>query len=147
MYGTLKRGFSNHPLLQDLICSGDAGFLRTYRTKLNYPFVCGPYHVLFLINCPGSSQPVLGEVYTMSNPTLAFVDELEGTTRGHYQRLPIQLHPYPFADPAHLLYPVVQSHRFWGLYQLAAADGLYSKLGPGPVADGSSLLRYLGRKW
>ncbi|PON49504.1 Gamma-glutamylcyclotransferase, AIG2-like [Trema orientale] len=94
-YGTLKRGFSNHPLLQDLIRSGDAVFLGTYRTKLNYPLVCGPYRVPFLINLPGSGQPVLGEVYAVSAPALARLDELEGTTRGHYQRLPIQLHPYP----------------------------------------------------
>ncbi|PON77572.1 Gamma-glutamylcyclotransferase, AIG2-like [Parasponia andersonii] len=100
-YGTLKRGFSNHPLLQDLIRSGDAVFLGTYRTKLNYPLVCGPYRVPFLINLPGSGQPVLGEVYAVSAPALARLDELEGTTRGHYQRLPIQLHPYPLDAHAH----------------------------------------------
>lgn len=92
-YGTLKRNFSNHPLLQDLILTGDASFIGTYRTLLNYPLVCGPYRVPFLLNIPGSGQPVYGELYSVSEHGLSRMDELEGTTRAHYERLPIKVVP------------------------------------------------------
>ncbi|KAI4332350.1 hypothetical protein L6164_017267 [Bauhinia variegata] len=90
-YGTLKRGFSNHTLLQDLVRTGDAAFVGTYRTAQSYPLVCGPYRVPFLLNIPGSGHPVEGEMYAVSSRGLARVDELEGTTRGHYVRLPVKL--------------------------------------------------------
>ena len=90
-YGTLKRGFSNHVLLQDLMRTGDAEFKGTYRTVEKYPLVCGPYRVPFLLNMPGSGHRVTGELYAVSARGLARVDELEGTSRGHYERLPIQL--------------------------------------------------------
>ncbi|XVE90398.1 hypothetical protein DITRI_Ditri20bG0074500 [Diplodiscus trichospermus] len=90
-YGTLKRGFSNHVLLQDLMRTGDAVFKGTYQTVEKYPLVCGPYRVPFLLNMPGSGQRVTGELYAVSAAGLARVDELEGTSHGHYERLPIQL--------------------------------------------------------
>lgn len=92
-YGTLKRNFSNHPLLQDLMRTGDATFIGTYRTFQNYPLVCGPYRVPFLINLPGSGQSVHGELYSVSSRGLARMDELEGTSRAHYERLPINVVP------------------------------------------------------
>ncbi|XP_022744135.1 putative gamma-glutamylcyclotransferase At3g02910 [Durio zibethinus] len=92
-YGTLKRGFSNHVLLQDLMRTGDAVFKGTYQTVEKYPLVCGPYRVPFLLNMPGSGHRVTGELYAVSARGLARVDELEGTSRGHYERLPIQLMP------------------------------------------------------
>ncbi|XP_019200401.1 PREDICTED: putative gamma-glutamylcyclotransferase At3g02910 [Ipomoea nil] len=90
-YGTLKRGFSNHGLLRDLIDSGDAAYLGDYQTAEKLPLVCGPYRVPFLLNLPGSGDRVWGELYAVSARTLARMDELEGTTRGHYERLPITL--------------------------------------------------------
>ncbi|KAL5834664.1 hypothetical protein ACOSQ4_014161 [Xanthoceras sorbifolium] len=92
-YGTLKRGFSNHTLLEDLTRTGDAIFEGTYTTINKYPLVCGPYKVPFLLNIPGSGHPVSGELYALSSYGLSRVDDLEGTTRGHYQRLPVQLTP------------------------------------------------------
>lgn len=92
-YGTLKRGFSNHELLQDLMRTGDAVFKGTYTTVEKYPLVCGPYRVPFLLNMPGSGHRVSGEMYAVSAWGLARVDELEGTSRGHYERLPVQLIP------------------------------------------------------
>ncbi|KAM6586457.1 hypothetical protein CsatA_009062 [Cannabis sativa] len=97
-YGTLKQGFSNHVLLQDLITTGDALFIGNYKTHLNYPLVCGPYRVPFLINLPGSGQKVIGELYAVSSSGLSRLDELEGITRSHYQRLPIQLSPLDHQD-------------------------------------------------
>ncbi|XP_058721736.1 putative gamma-glutamylcyclotransferase At3g02910 isoform X2 [Vicia villosa] len=97
-YGTLKRNFSNHPLLQDLILKGDASFIGTYRTVQNYPLVCGPYRVPFLLNIPGSGQSVHGELYSVSADGLSRMDELEGTSRGHYERLPIKVVPVPSGE-------------------------------------------------
>ncbi|WCJ27767.1 AIG2-like (avirulence induced gene) family protein [Euphorbia peplus] len=90
-YGTLKNGFSNHCLMQDLIRTGDAVFKGIHRTVENYPLVCGPYRVPFLLNLPGASgsQRVSGEVYAVTDRGLARLDELEGTTRSHYERSPI----------------------------------------------------------
>lgn len=92
-YGTLKRGFANHVLLQDLMRTGDAVFKGTYRTVENYPLVCGPYRVPFLLNMPSSGDRLTGELYAVSARGLDRVDELEGTSLGHYERLPIQLVP------------------------------------------------------
>ncbi|CAN8260601.1 unnamed protein product [Cochlearia groenlandica] len=90
-YGTLKRGFSNHVLMQDLIRSCDASFKGVYQTQDKYPLVCGPYRVPFLLNKPGSGQRVTGELYAVSPRGLSRLDELEGITRGHYVRQRIRL--------------------------------------------------------
>lgn len=90
-YGTLKRGFSNHVLMQDLIRSGDASFKGVYKTLDKYPLVCGPYRVPFLINKPGTGHHVTGELYAVSPRGLSRLDELEGISRGHYVRQQIRL--------------------------------------------------------
>lgn len=90
-YGTLKRGFPNHILLQEMFATGDAAFVGVYLTADKLPLVCGPYKVPFLLNFPGSGDRVVGELYAVSNRALARMDELEGTIRGHYERLPVKL--------------------------------------------------------
>ncbi|XP_068651463.1 putative gamma-glutamylcyclotransferase At3g02910 [Aristolochia californica] len=90
-YGTLKRGFSNHPLIQDMIRTNDAVFLGIVRTVDCYPLVCGPYRVPFLLNLPGSGKSVSGELYAVSAAALHRMDELEGTSRSHYERLPLEV--------------------------------------------------------
>ncbi|KAL0403355.1 UNVERIFIED_CONTAM: putative gamma-glutamylcyclotransferase [Sesamum radiatum] len=55
-YGTLKQGFSNHILLQDMIATGDATFLGSCRTLHPLPLVCGPYRVPFLLNLPAAAN-------------------------------------------------------------------------------------------
>ena len=92
-YGTLKRGFSIHVIRQDLIRTGYATFVGVYETAQKYPLVCGPYRVPFLLNFPGSGHRVQGELYSVSTRGLARMDELEGTTCGHYERLPVKLIP------------------------------------------------------
>ena len=89
-YGTLKHGFSNHTLLQDMMASGDAAFLGLCRTANQLPLVCGPYRVPFLLNFHGRGHPVSGELYSVSPRALARMDDLEGVTRGHYERLPVR---------------------------------------------------------
>ncbi|CAL9077582.1 unnamed protein product, partial [Musa acuminata var. zebrina] len=90
-YGTLKRGFSNHGLLQDMVRTGDAAFVGAARTAGRLPLVCGPYRVPFLLNLPGAGERVSGELYAISPRALARMDELEGTRKGHYERLPISV--------------------------------------------------------
>ncbi|CAI0378064.1 unnamed protein product [Linum tenue] len=94
-YGTLKKGFSNHGLMQDLMRTDDAAFRCNCRTVEPYPLVCGPYRVPFLLNLPraAGSARVSGELYAVSARGLARLDELEGTARGHYERLPIRVDP------------------------------------------------------
>uniref|UniRef100_A0ACD5WE46 Uncharacterized protein n=1 Tax=Avena sativa TaxID=4498 RepID=A0ACD5WE46_AVESA len=92
-YGTLKRGFSNHALLQDLFLTGDAAFVGAAATASPLPLVCGPYRVPFLLNLPGSvgCHRVKGELYSVTARGLARLDELEGVSRGHYERLPVEV--------------------------------------------------------
>ncbi|XP_042476746.1 putative gamma-glutamylcyclotransferase At3g02910 [Macadamia integrifolia] len=92
-YGTLKRGFPNHGLIEDLIPTGDAIFLGVYRTVERYPLVCGPFRVPFLINLSGHGDRVRGELYAVTAKGLERMDELEGISRGHYERLPIEISP------------------------------------------------------
>lgn len=92
-YGTLKRGFSNHTLVQDLARSGDATFVGAAATAAPLPLVCGPYRVPFLLNLPGSAgcHRVKGELYSVTARGLARLDELEGVSRAHYERLPVEV--------------------------------------------------------
>ncbi|XP_044949951.1 putative gamma-glutamylcyclotransferase At3g02910 [Hordeum vulgare subsp. vulgare] len=92
-YGTLKRGFSNHGLLQDLTRAGDAAFVAAAATAEPLPLVCGPYRVPFLLNLPGEHgcQRVKGELYSVTARGLARLDELEGVSRAHYERLPVSV--------------------------------------------------------
>ncbi|KAF8032560.1 hypothetical protein BT93_D1463 [Corymbia citriodora subsp. variegata] len=90
-YGTLKRGFPNHPLMEDLIHSSDAVSLGPHVTHLPHPLVLGPFGIPFLINLPGRGHRVRGELFSVSPRGLARVDELEGVGRGHYERLPIKV--------------------------------------------------------
>lgn len=96
-YGTLKRGFSNHKLLEALIQSNHASFVGPATTSSPLALVCGPYRVPFLLDLPnplcsgGEIHPVAGELYAVSPLGLARLDELEGVSRGHYERLPLKV--------------------------------------------------------
>ncbi|KQK12022.1 putative gamma-glutamylcyclotransferase At3g02910 [Brachypodium distachyon] len=93
-YGTLKRGFSNHSLLQDLAHTGDASFVGAAATTSPLPLVCGPYRVPFLLNLPlvrGGAHRVSGELYSVTPRGLARLDDLEGVSRSHYERLPVSV--------------------------------------------------------
>ncbi|KAG6636194.1 hypothetical protein CIPAW_11G094100 [Carya illinoinensis] len=92
-YGTLKRGFPNHTLMQSLIHQNDAVFLGPFVTCISYPLVVGPHGIPFLINLPGLGNRVTGELYSVSARGLFLVDDLEGTSLGHYERLPVKVIP------------------------------------------------------
>lgn len=73
--------------------TGDAAYLGLCRTAEKLPLVCGPYRVPFLLNFQGQGlgHHVWGELYAVSAVALARMDDLEGVTRGHYERLPINI--------------------------------------------------------
>ncbi|KAL5550967.1 hypothetical protein UlMin_001143 [Ulmus minor] len=90
-YGTLKRGFFNHTLMEDLINQNDAVYLGQFLTHGSYPLVCGPYGIPYLIDIPGSGHRIKGELYSVAPRGLVRLDDLEGTSIGHYERLPIRV--------------------------------------------------------
>jgi gamma-glutamylaminecyclotransferase len=91
VYGTLKHGFSNHWLIEDVVGAGHAHFLGVAKTKQRFPLVCGPFQVPFLLNMPNSGLQVEGELYAVDQSALERLDELEGVSKGHYQRRPLVL--------------------------------------------------------
>lgn len=91
VYGTLKKGFSNHWLMEDVVAKGHARFLGTARTKEKFPMVCGPYQVPFLIDLPSTGHHVRGELYEVDCHAIERLDELEGVSKGNYVRRSIVL--------------------------------------------------------
>ncbi|XP_022737792.1 putative gamma-glutamylcyclotransferase At3g02910 [Durio zibethinus] len=91
-YGTLKQGHGNHYLMEDLIRQNEAIFLGAHVTHQPHPLVIGPHGIPYFINLPGYGHRVKGELYTVSTRGLVRLDELEGTSIGHYERLPIQVY-------------------------------------------------------
>lgn len=84
VYGTLKRGGSNHPFL------AGQRFLGHART--------GPGYVLYnlggypgLVPAPGAHDAVQGEVWAVDPAALADIDDLEGVDQGLYRREPVNL--------------------------------------------------------
>lgn len=93
VYGTLKRGGSNHTFL------AGARFLGEARTPLGFElYSLGGYPGM--IASPNTAAGgVTGEVWSVDAPTLAKLDRLEGLADGLYRRESIKLLP-PFADRA-----------------------------------------------
>jgi len=90
VYGTLKRGGSNHHLMAGQQFLGEArtppGF-RLYRLS-GHPG---------MIEKPDDRDGVTGEVWSVDAACLAQLDILEGLVEGLYRRVSIKLLP-PFAD-------------------------------------------------
>lgn len=90
VYGTLKRGGSNHRFLAGQHPVGAASTTGGYTL-----YGIGDYPGMVRSADPG--QHVTGEVWEVDDACLARLDELEGLTEGLYTREPITLAP-PFAD-------------------------------------------------
>ena len=91
VYGTLKRGGSNHGHLAGQIFLGEA------RTGPGFTlFSLGAYPGM--VAAPTDRTGVTGELWSVDATCLARLDELEGTAEGLYRRGPITL-ATP-ADPA-----------------------------------------------
>ncbi|KAL3688708.1 hypothetical protein R1sor_015017 [Riccia sorocarpa] len=91
VYGTLKRGFGNHWLMEEQMSKRHARLVGTAQTKLKYPLVCGPFQVPFLLSYPGEGEHVQGELYEIDNHCLERLDELEGVSKRHYERCPVSV--------------------------------------------------------
>ena len=88
VYGTLKRGGSNHAWMRDQIFVGEAFTLPRYRL-----YDLGGYPGLVLDPAQGLS--VQGEVWEVDAEGLRGLDHLEDVEGGEYVREPIPLLP-PF---------------------------------------------------
>lgn len=65
VYGTLKQGFSNHWLIEEVVGEGHAHFIGVAKSKQRFPLVCGPFQVPFLLHIPNSGLQVKGELYAV----------------------------------------------------------------------------------
>lgn len=92
VYGTLKRGGSNHGFLADQQFLGEA------HTPAGFRLIdLGEYPGL--VPAPNASTRVVGEVWCVTPAALAQLDALEGTAEGLYRREPIALSPPFNAQP------------------------------------------------
>lgn len=90
VYGTLKRGGSNHTFMQG------QSFRGTARSAPGFRLIhLGDYPGL--IAYPDDRDGVAGEVWEVSAAGISRLDELEGIGEGLYRRGPIPLTP-PFAE-------------------------------------------------
>jgi gamma-glutamylcyclotransferase (GGCT)/AIG2-like uncharacterized protein YtfP len=93
VYGTLKRGCSNH-----LFLSGQE-FLGEARTVPGFSlYDLGSYPGMIATNST-APEGVTGEVWAVNAPALEKLDQLEGLAEGLYRRVAVPLLP-PFADRA-----------------------------------------------
>lgn len=90
VYGTLKRGGSNHAFM-----SGQK-FLCETRTHAGFALVQLKSYP-GMIRDPKDTLGVSGEVWAVDAAALARIDELEGVEEGLYRREPISLPP-PFSE-------------------------------------------------
>lgn len=90
VYGTLKRGGSNHREM-----AGQT-YVANARTMPGFTlFDVGGYPGL--VTWPQDIVGVEGEIWTVDDEALARLDAFEGVEQGLYERKPIPLQP-PFAD-------------------------------------------------
>lgn len=89
VFGTLKRGFPLHH--QGLV---GARFLGSYRTRECYPMlIAGPWFAPMMFNEPGVGLRVNGELYEISDSTLAILDRLESIGKPGSLRVIIEIEP------------------------------------------------------
>jgi gamma-glutamylcyclotransferase (GGCT)/AIG2-like uncharacterized protein YtfP len=84
VYGTLKKGGSNHGVLSDQSFVGEARTVPGFRL-----FDLGNYPGM--IADPSSPISVTGEVWSVSHEALARLDAFEGVPEGLYRRVALQL--------------------------------------------------------
>ncbi|XP_041115198.1 gamma-glutamylaminecyclotransferase-like isoform X1 [Polyodon spathula] len=90
VYGTLKKGQPNYFRMTGST-NGNAEYCGKAHTVEKYPLViAGPYNIPFLLNVPGSGHQVKGEIYSVDNQMLQFLDEFEGCPH-MYQRTLVRL--------------------------------------------------------
>ncbi len=82
VYGTLKRGYPNNPMLEGCEFLGEAVTVLTYKavTAPAYKMVGTSFPVVMP---DPSGKPVAGELYTVDDATLARLDQLEREGRSY----------------------------------------------------------------
>lgn len=90
VYGTLKRGGSNHALLAGQQFLGEARTVPGYTLHSlgDYPG---------MVRSADASHDVTGELWLVDDACLQQLDKLEGVDEGLYERVFLSLSP-PFAD-------------------------------------------------
>lgn len=102
VYGTLKRGGSNH-----LFLAGQK-FLGSARTQPGFTlYSLGDYPGM--VRTPGDADGVTGELWSVDDATLAELDRLEGLDEGLYERIDVLLQPNPHT-PSAQAYVYLRSH-------------------------------------
>lgn len=89
VYGTLKRGFTNHcRYLGEAEAHGKAHFLSCAMTVDSFPLVVRPASTRapVLMDRAGSGHRIHGEVFMVDDSTLEAMDLLEGVRTGHYYK-------------------------------------------------------------
>jgi gamma-glutamylcyclotransferase (GGCT)/AIG2-like uncharacterized protein YtfP len=90
VYGTLKRGGSNHRFL------AGQNFLGPARTVPGFTlYSLGDYPGM--VRAPGDTTGVIGELWTVDDNCLAELDRLEGLDEGLYERAEVLLAPHAHA--------------------------------------------------
>jgi len=93
IYGTLKRGGSNH-----LYLAGQR-YLGPARTGPGFTlYSLGDYPGM--VRAPGDTAGVTGELWVVDDACLAELDRLEGLDEGLYERVDVLLAPTHLADSA-----------------------------------------------
>ena len=101
VYGTLKRGGSNHHLMAGQQFLGEA------RTPPGFRLYELGGHPGMIVKSDDRTG-VTGEVWSVDDACLTQLDILEGLVEGIYRRVPIKLLP-PFADQSTETYLYAQS--------------------------------------
>lgn len=90
VYGTLKRGQPNHYRMLDS-ANGHSSFLSSACTVGKFPLIIsGQYNIPFLLDAPGRGHRIQGEVYSVDERMLAFLDDFERVPTW-YQRVPVEV--------------------------------------------------------
>uniref|UniRef100_A0A8C4VBV5 Gamma-glutamylaminecyclotransferase n=1 Tax=Falco tinnunculus TaxID=100819 RepID=A0A8C4VBV5_FALTI len=90
VYGTLKKGQPNYKYMINT-AKGLAKFQGRGRTVEKYPLViAGKYNIPYMLNIPGTGHRVAGEIYSVDDQMLQFLDEFEGCP-DMYQRTLMQI--------------------------------------------------------
>lgn len=93
LYGTLKRGGSNHLFL------ANQRFLGLARTVPGFTlYSLGEYPGM--VRAPGDTAGVTGELWEVDDGCLAELDRLEDLDEGLYERIDVLLAPNPLAGSA-----------------------------------------------
>ena len=88
VYGTLKRGFYNHRLLEDC----EARFVAEAKTHASMRLVLGDFGVPYVMDEHATTgTQITGELWEVNDSGLEALDVLEGVDVGMYQRVDVQV--------------------------------------------------------